>query len=262
MNNDHTGQQTAFLVHGLSETREAWSRQIPFLKQSRPAIAYDVRGFGRSPVGAGTGTVAQLADDLAQLVSACSQGPAWLIGFSMGGVIAQRFALDFPEMTAGLVLIASSSTVGRSGQAFFHSRIKDVTDGGLEAIATITATDAHGCFALGDEPLIAEYQALRTAAVRDPNGYLNACRAMLHLAENPMTEALGGIACPTLVIAAEHDPYCPPRASEMIANAIPGAQFQVIADAGHCMHWEASTKTNQLIGDFIDENESKQVNQS
>ena len=262
MNNDQQGHQTAVLIHGLSETREAWAHQLPFLRQSREAIAYDIRGFGRSPVGSGDGTVEQMADDLAQLVSACSHGPAWLVGFSMGGVIAQRFALDFPEMTAGLVLIASSCTVGQSGQAFFHSRIKNVTDDGLEAIAAITATDARGCFALGDEQLINEYQELRTAAVRDTNGYLNACRAMLRLGDNPMTEELAGIACPTLVIAAEHDPYCPPRASEMIARAIPAAQFKVIAEAGHCMHWEASTKTNHLIGAFIDEHEYKQVKQA
>lgn len=259
---DQQGRQAAFLIHGLSETREAWSYQIPDLKKSRETIAYDVRGFGRSPVGDGNGSVEQMADDLAQLVSAYSQGPVWLIGFSMGGVIAQRFALNFPKMTAGLVLIASSSTVGHRGQEFFRSRIKQVSDGGLAAIAAITATDAQGCFALGDEDLISQYQALRSAAVRDINGYLNACRAMLKLGEKPMNQELAEIDCPTLVIAGEHDPYCPPRASEMIATAIPGAQFQVIADTGHCMHWETSKKTNQLISEFIDNNESEQAKQA
>ena len=243
---------TAILIHGLSEERSVWSRQMSFFQGSIDAVSYDVRGFGTSPVGAGNGTVAQMADDLAQIVSACTAGPAWLIGFSMGGVIAQRCAMDFPELVEGLVLVASSCTVGRPGQAFFNDRIEQVSTGGLEAIASITESDAPGCFSMGDEQLIAQYLQLRTYAVRDPNGYLNACRAMLRLADEPMIQELGAIDCPTAVLAGELDPYCPPRASEMIAEAIPGAELTVVPGAGHCMHWEASDITNDLIMEFID----------
>jgi pimeloyl-ACP methyl ester carboxylesterase len=243
--------QTAVLIHGLSEQRSVWSRQENFLRNFMNVVTYDVRGFGASPVGAANGTVAQMADDLAQIISAQVAGPAWLVGFSMGGVIAQRFALDFPGMAQGLVLIASSCTVGRPGQAFFNSRIEQVSKGGLAAIAAITDGDARGCFSMGDEALIAEYQQLRTTAVRDPRGYLNACRAMLRLADEPMMPELGAINCPTCVLAGERDPYCPPRASEMIAAAIPGAELTVVPEAGHCMHWEARDITNKLILDFI-----------
>lgn len=244
--------RTAVLIHGLSEERSVWSRQESFLQRSMNVLSYDVRGFGASPVGAGNGSVGQMADDLAQILSAVSPGPAWLVGFSMGGVIAQRFALDFPDLVQGLVLVASSCKVGRPGQEFFHSRINDVTQGGLEAIASITQRDASGCFSMGDERLISEYQKLRTAAVRDPLGYLNACRAMLRLADEPMMPELGAITCPTLVVTGELDPYCPPRASEMIAGAIPGAELTVVPGAGHCMHWEARDITNKLILDFIE----------
>lgn len=105
---------------------------------------------------------------------------------------------------------------------------------------------------MGDEQLIAEYQQLRCGAVRDPHGYLNACQAMLRLADDPLMPELGGIDCPTLVLAGELDPYCPPRASEMIAGAIPGAELAVVPKAGHCMHWEAPEITNDLIRQFIE----------
>ncbi len=244
--------QTAVLIHGLSEERSVWSQQEPFLQRSMNVISYDIRGFGASPVGAGNGTVGQMADDLAQILSAHRAAPAWLVGFSMGGVIAQRFALDFPQMVQGLVLIASSCMVGRPGVAFFNDRIEQATQSGLEAIAAITATDARGCFSMGDEQLIAQYQQLRTAAVKDVNGYLNACRAMLRLADEPIMPELGAIDCPTMVLAGELDPYCPPRASEMIADVIPGAELTVIPGAGHCMHWEARDITNDLILEFIE----------
>jgi 3-oxoadipate enol-lactonase len=242
----------AALIHGLSEQRRVWAQQESFLTRSMNVMSYDVRGFGISPVGAGNGTVGQMADDLAQILSVQEACPVWLIGFSMGGVIAQRFVLDFPEMVQGLILIASSCTVGRPGQAFFQSRIKQVTQGGLEAIASITQGDARGCFSMGNEQLIDEYQQLRTKAVIDANGYLNACQAMLRLADEPMMPELGAIDCPTLVLAGELDPYCPPRASEMIAEAIPGSELKVIPGAGHCMHWEARDITNELILEFIE----------
>jgi pimeloyl-ACP methyl ester carboxylesterase len=242
---------TAVLIHGLSEERSVWSRQESFLQRSMNVISYDVRGFGTSPVGAGNGTVGQMADDLAQILSAHSAVPAWLVGFSMGGVIAQRFALDFPKMVQGLILIASSCTVGRPGVAFFNNRIEQATQGGLKAITLITEDDASGCFSIDDEQLIEEYRQLRTAAVKDVNGYLNACRAMLRLADEPMMSELGAIDCPTMVLAGELDPYCPPRASEIITEAIAGAELTVIPGAGHCMHWEARNLTNDLILEFI-----------
>ena len=214
-------------------------------------ISYDVRGFGDSPTGSADGTVRQMADDLGQLLSAFATGPAWLVGFSMGGVIAQRFALDFPELTRGLVLIASSCAVGRGGQEFFHHRIGQVTKGGLESLAETNDSDARGCFYRDDEALINEYKELRVGAVRDPAGYLNACNAMLGIGEHPLTPELSQIQCPTSVIAGEHDPYCPPKASKMISDAIPGAELTIIEGVGHCMQFEASDELNERIANFI-----------
>jgi pimeloyl-ACP methyl ester carboxylesterase len=242
---------TAVLIHGLSETREVWWRQTSFLEPSMRVISYDIRGFGKSSTGAADGTVRQMADDLAQLLSAFETGPAWFVGFSMGGVIAQRFALDFPELSKGLVLIASSCAVGRGGREFFNYRIEQVTSGGLESLAKTNDGDARGCFHTGDEDLINEYKELRVAAVRDPAGYLNACNAMLGIAENPLTPELSTLRCPTSVVAGEHDPYCPPKASKMISDAIPDAELTVIEDVGHCMQFEASDRLNNHIADFI-----------
>ncbi len=246
--------KTIVLIHGLSEERRAWRRQVPYLQEHMNVIAYDVRGFGSSPVGGGNGTVAQMADDLAQIVSACVPGQVFLCGFSMGGVISQRFALDFPDMCKGLILVASSCVVGRPGAEFFSQRLGEVETGGLAMLIETNTGDARGCFAPGkegNEPLIAEYQELRVGAVRDVNGYLNAGRAMLRLNTEPMIQELTAIQQPTLVIAGELDPYCPPRASQMIVDGIPNAEMCVLPAVGHCLHWEDPGATNALIKDFV-----------
>ncbi|MCH7820912.1 MAG: alpha/beta fold hydrolase [Proteobacteria bacterium] len=243
--------ETVVLIHGLSETRDVWSRQVAALQSSMHVLAYDVRGFGSSPTGAADGTVRQFADDLAQFLSAHAAAPAWLVGFSMGGVIAQRFALDFPELSKGLVLIASSCTVGRGGQEFFKNRIEAVETGGLASLAKTNDADARSCFWTDNEDLINEYSDLRTGAVIDPLGYLNACHAMLGIAAEPLTDQIAAIRQPTLVISGEHDPYCPPKAAAMISKAIPGAELLVIDAVGHCLQFEASDTLNQAIADFV-----------
>ncbi len=245
---------TVVLIHGLSETGKVWWRQESFLEPSMRTISYDIRGFGDSPTGDADGTVGQMAGDLRELLDASASAPAWLVGFSMGGVIAQRFALDFPELTKGLILIASSSAVGRGGQEFFHHRIEQVNKGGLESLAETNDSDARGCFYTDNEELINEYKELRVGAVKDPAGYLNACHAMLGVGENPLTPELSAISVPTSVIAGEHDPYCPPKASKMISDAIPGAELTIIEGVGHCMQFEASDQLNAHIANFIGKN--------
>jgi len=249
-------ENTIVLIHGLSEERSAWDRQTAYLRNYMNGIAYDVRGFGISPAGTGNGTVHQMADDLAQIISTYGTSNVFLCGFSMGGVIAQRFALDFPDMCKGLILIASSCVVGRQGAEFFTQRLADVEAGGIEKLNETNTSDARGCFSEKDsnEPLIAEYQKLRTSAVRDVNGYLNAGRAMLRLNTEPMIDELGAINHPTLVVAGELDPYCPPKASEMITERIPNAEMCVIPDVGHCLHWEQPQMVNNLIKEFIENN--------
>ncbi len=249
-----SSDKTVVLIHGLSEERTAWKRQETFLRDHMNVISYDVRGFGTSPVGAGIGTVGQMADDLAQIVSAAANGPVYLCGFSMGGVISQRFALDFPDMCKGLILVASSCVVGRPGAEFFTQRLKEVEEGGFEKLNATNTDDARGCFAPDKESnasLIAEYQKLRTQAVSDVQGYLNAGRAMLRLNTEPMIQELGAISHPTVVIAGELDPYCPPRASKMIEDSIPNAKMWVVPAVGHCLHWEEPEITSNMIKKFI-----------
>ncbi len=246
-----TYSKAAVLIHGLCDERVVWDRQVAAFQDSMNVITYDVRGFGASPVGAANGTVDQMADDLAQIISAANASPVWLVGFSMGGVISQRFALDFPDMVAGLVLVASSCVVGRPGVEYFESRIELVEKGGLEAFRGIAMEDGRGCIGNGDEALISEYQNVRINAVRDPEGYLNAGRAMLRLSAEPIIQDLGKIQKPTLVVAGDLDIYCPPKASQMIANAIPGSKLEIIQGAGHCMHWEQTEATNKLVSSFI-----------
>lgn len=244
-------EPTVVLIHGLSEQGRVWDRQIAALNDGFAPVTYDVRGFGLSPLGRGDGTVEQLADDLGQVMSAARKTKAHLIGFSMGGVVAQKFAVDHPEAVDRLVLIATSSGVGASAAQFFDDRIELASEGPAEAFAERNHADAHACFHQGGSALREEYARLRGESVTSREGYVNACRAMRRLHEQPLTPELSRIRHRTLVVCGSEDRYCPPEAAQILASHIPNASLKILEGAGHCLHWERPEELNELVREFL-----------
>jgi pimeloyl-ACP methyl ester carboxylesterase len=89
------------LLHAGVADRRVWRDVVPRLDM--PAVAYDRRGFGETPPSPEPFTH---VDDLLAVLDATVDGPAWLVGNSMGGAVALDTALSAPERVAGLVLIA------------------------------------------------------------------------------------------------------------------------------------------------------------
>lgn len=249
---DEVGQgKPLVLIHGLSETRAAWRYQLPQFQERFRLISYDIRGFGESETGRAEGRPEQLAKDLAALLSRLEIARAYVLGFSMGGVIAQRFAIDYPEMALGLVIASSSSVVNRQGFQYLQQRASLAESGGLEAVNGLNRQDAPSFFVGDRRELVEGYLEIRLGAVRDVRGYINACRAMASLYERPLTEELRSIACPALAITGEHDTICPPKASQIIQGQIPGCRLCILPAAGHLAHWENSAAFNDTVLGFL-----------
>ncbi|MBI4241436.1 MAG: alpha/beta fold hydrolase, partial [Candidatus Rokubacteria bacterium] len=176
---------------------------------------------------------------------------AAIVGFSMGGVIAQRFAIDHPEMTSALVIAASSSVVNRQAAEYYLERAKLADTQGLEAVRATTASDAAACFAASSAEVVEAYRQLRREAIRDARGYVNACRAMASLREQPLTQQLVGVRCPSLVITGERDFLCPPKASEIIHAKLPNSRLRIAPGVGHCLHWEDPAGFNGAVIGFL-----------
>lgn len=243
--------EPVLLVHGIGEARGAWRHQLEDFKGRFRVIACDVRGFGDSETGNGTGRVEQLAADLRALLDRLGAGPARVIGFSMGGVIAQRFALDHPDMTRAVVIAASSSVVNRRAADFYLERAALAERNGVGALRAAAMEDAASCFAISGPEVVEAYREVRRNGVREAAGFANAARAMASLLEAPLTEALAGLRAPALVITGERDVFCPPRASEIIHARIPGSVLRVVPGVGHCLHWEDPAGFNRTVLDFL-----------
>lgn len=233
------------LIHGLADDHRAWRKPLPQLILNHRVILYDLRGHGGTSLGRGEGTLAQLAGDLLSLMDALAIDRAVLAGFSLGGTVAMRVAIERPERVQALALVATSSRVGSAAAEWYRTRGEMAAGGDPELRATL---DQDAADVYRNAPLEVEMgRMIRRQSTADPSGYANACRAMEKLHSHPLDPDLGRIAAPTLVVSADRDQHCPPRAGEIISAAVPGSRHEVIDGCGHPIPVEKPDRLATLI---------------
>jgi pimeloyl-ACP methyl ester carboxylesterase len=192
---------------------------------------YDLRGHGQSELGEADGSLRQLSQDLLAFMNAITLDAAVLAGFSLGGTIAMRTAIDDPNRVLGLALIATSSRVNAAAADWYRQRADAVANGDPQ-LRQILDRDTEDVYRNRVEE-IEDGLTIRRQATADPKGYANACRAMFSLHEVPLDLELGKLNAPTVAVAGEVDQHCPPRASEIIAARIPNCSLQILPATGH-----------------------------
>ena len=206
-------------------------------------LMYDLRGHGGTSLGRPAGTLTQLGSDLASLMESIGVDRADMAGFSLGGTIAMRMAIDHPEMVHRLVLVGTSSRVGRTAADWYRQRVDMVERNDPDLRATLDRDTADVYTQAPSE--LDDGLLIRRQSTADPRGYANACAAMAALNAAPLDPELGRISAPTLIVASELDRHCPPKAAEIIAAGIKGSRLEVMPGAGHPIPVE---KPRELAG--------------
>ena len=210
-------------------------------------LRYDHRGHGGSAVPAGPYAMDELVDDAARLVREWGRGPVTWIGLSMGAMVGQGLAIRHPELVSKLVLANTTSLYPEAAQPAWAQRIATVKSDGMAAVAEMVVERyLHADFRAA-EP--AATQAIRSTLLRnDPAGYAASCAAVAGVA---WQDRLAQIACPTLVIAGARDAGAPPAMGQAIAERIPGARMEVIANASHLSVLETPAAFDALLNAFL-----------
>ena len=239
------------LIHGLGDDHRAWRRTIPDLMLHRRVFLYDLRGHGQTTLGTPDGTLRQLSNDLLQLMDGVGLEQVDIAGFSLGGTVAMRFAIDFPLEVRGLVLVATSSRVGRAAADWYRQRMDMVQRGDPQLRETLDR-DTADVYAESPGEL-EEGLLIRRQSTADPRGYGNACAAMAALNAAPLDPELGRVTVPTLIVASEKDRHCPPKAAEIIAAGIKGSKVEIVPGAGHPIPVEKPRELAACINSFLAE---------
>jgi pimeloyl-ACP methyl ester carboxylesterase len=245
-----SGQPPVLLLHGLGADGTSWSLQFPALIAAgfRP-LAPDAPGFGGSPYDGAGWNIRRVAAQMAGLLNELEVGPVHVVGLSMGGTIAQQFALDFPQLTKKLVLVSTFSVLRPddfSGWAYFLRRVASVLTMGQAAQAQMVAwrvfPDAK------DQELREMFLAIVRRA--DPRAYR---RAMIALGLFNSTRRLREIHAPTLVITGANDSTVRPARQSLLVQGIQGARQVIIQNAGHAVSVDQAENFNQALVGFLKE---------
>lgn len=204
--------------------------------------------FGRTP------TVPYVLRDMARdavgLLDALGIDAAHVVGASMGGMIAQLMAADWPERVLTLTSIMSTTgqpsvsrpTMRASAVLLRHPRGDDVE--AIVAHGTTAARVVAGAFPM-DDAFMAERIRSETLRNRCPAGFVRQMCAII--ADGDRTERLARITAPTLVIHGSADPLVPPAGGQATARAIPGARLAEIEGMGHTLPPQLIPRIASLI---------------
>ena len=243
------------LIMGFSGSGRGWGEAFLQLMEGRFKIfVIDNRGTGESDKPDAEFTLADMAADIAAVLDHAETPRAHIFGISMGGMIAQEFALAYPERTRGLVL--GCTNCGAS-----HSVPADPA-----AIANLIP-------APGIDPI---EQARRAFSVACGKAFLNSAagqeilsQAIAEMGNYPITpmhtfmrqgQAIGGfdsfarlgqIKSPTLIIHGDDDSIVPYPNAEVLQGAIAGSKKHTLKAAGHMFFWEVPDEAARAAGDFL-----------
>jgi pimeloyl-ACP methyl ester carboxylesterase len=237
------------LIAGLGDPAEAWQFQLDGLAGRYRLTAFDNRGAGRTPLPAEPFSVATMADDAAALLRALEIPAAHVAGFSGGSVIAQELALRHPELVSSLVLIstwARPDPFMRAVAGFWRWLAESAPSerAFLEAFYLWIYTPrahADGTVEKIIEEVLAFPHQPSAEAIQ---------RTIDVLLDHDTAGRLPQIAVPTLVLAGGLDMITPPRYGRVVADAIPGARFEILAEEAHQPFQEVPDLFNAKVDTF------------
>src|SRR5580692_1330523 len=236
------------LIMGLGYPSAMWHRMRPALSASYRTIALDNRAAGQSDVPPGPYSIALMASDAAGVLDAAGVPSANVFGVSMGGMIAQEFALQYPGRVQSLILgctAAGGPTAKRAEPAaieMLKARAWMSREQAAEAAIPFiydTATPRQ---------LIDEDIAQRDPWPTSPAGYLAQLQAIVAWES---FSRLPQITAPTLVIHGRADRLVPPGNGELIAARIPGAQLVLIERASHLFSTDQPEAAEKAVFEFL-----------
>lgn len=235
------------LIMGLGWTSHMWHRSRPVLSTHFRTIALDNRGVGQSDVPPGPYSISLMASDAAAVLDAAGVERAHILGVSMGGMIAQEFALQYPHRVRSLILGCTAPGGPHAVQA--EREVIDL----LLAPRGNPEEAAKAVYPYIYDPGTPAERMEEDLAVRRPwFPTLEAYLAQLHgIMAWEAYSRLPQIAAATLVIHGESDRLVPPENGRRIAARIPNAKVVMIPDASHIFPTDQTEASHRAMLDFL-----------
>jgi 3-oxoadipate enol-lactonase len=258
----HGKGEPLLMIIGYGSNSDHWFAILDKLARHRRVIIFDNRGTGRSDKPDIPYTSRMMMDDLAGLLDVLEISSTDVFGISMGGMIAQEFALTHPSRVKNLILGCTScggtEAVPQSQETrdfLFSPEMSKLTPE-EKALATIPwlwnkdFIDKH-------PEAVKRYMAATTELPTPPQSYM--CQANFLLTFSSY-DRLHKVEAPTLVIHGTHDRLMPTENSKILASRIPKAELILIENAGHGFFTDSAEESSKIILDFLRRNSQARAN--
>jgi pimeloyl-ACP methyl ester carboxylesterase len=244
------------MIEGIGYSSWMWFKQKMDLAPKRQMVTFDNRGVGKSSSPAGAYTMKDMAEDMHAVVENAGIEKMYVLGVSMGGMIAQEYYFSHGERVSGLILsntnygkgsvlpsqevlkILSTSSSGQFNYEGLVGRMKP-------------ATSKH--FSEEKKEEFDELVYARLANGDDARGYMGQLYAVAGFDSH---ERLAQIQAPTLIITADEDIVVPPENATELHRRIPRSKLLVFKGAGHLLCFERFSDYDRRVLAFVDEIES------
>lgn len=250
-----TGAPTFLFSHGVTIDSRVWVKQFDALPgQGVRVVAYDHRGHGESTAGHSGHSVENLAADMRSVLEGLDLNDVVIVGHSMGGIAAQKFAIDHAEVARvrvrGMVLLSTFARTPLAAMNPFRGTASRVA-GWLDLAALSRRPELGTLIArvgFGRSPVASQVELVREmlASCSAETGR----DAVLPLLGLDLVGELARIDLPTLVIVGTADVLTPPVESRRLARSIRGARLHLIERAGHTIMLERAEELDELLLSF------------
>ena len=235
------------LIMGLGWPSYMWYRTKPLVAEQYRTITFDNRGAGRSDIPAGPYPIATMASDAAAVLDAAGVESAHLYGVSMGGMIAQEFALQYPKRVKSLIL-GCTAAGGPEAKRAAPEVLEVLTCQGMTPEEAARAINPY-IYDKGTPPSrIEEDLKVRLQWPPTFDGYMAQLQGIM------MWEAYSRIvqiAAPTLVVHGETDQLVPPENGKLIAQRISGSKLVMIPHASHIYSTDQPEAAHELVLELL-----------
>jgi len=245
------GDQDLVLINGVGDDLDGWAGQLDdFTAAGLRVISYDNRGSGESGQPPGPYASTEMAADLRALVTALGLGSFHLAGVSMGGVIAQEYAVAHPAGLRSLVLANTFAAADPFTAAAFETWATVALAAGMPVMMRQQAPWIFSPDFYARHPdRVTELVAAAQTSTQPPAAF---AAQMAALTGHDCAARIGAVRVPTLVLAARDDIIIRPQLSRQLFDALAGGVGTwAVVPGGHAAFWEDPGPWNQAVIEFV-----------
>ncbi len=237
------------LIHGLGLNQAMWQQQVSALGKDYKVLTYDLCGHGETPNWAANPDLKLFSTQLRVLLDELGVDTCAVFGFSIGGMICRRFAMDHPERLSALGILSSAHKRSKIAQEAIVARVEQAKQSGPSATIEAALTRWFGeAFRIANpETLDLVRQWVMANDAADYPGYYN----VLATGVEELVAPVPAISCPALVMTGEEDYGNSPEMSRAIAGEIPRSELVILKGLRHMAMMEDPAIFNEKLLSFL-----------